>query len=328
MPESGFFKRFDRYSKPIGLTYKQKGTFETSAGGICSIITFFIFATWLSLEVVDVYLPPGKFTATSGMSLTQAEDGSFPAYNITQDQLNIIYKATTKTGSALSMEDVDKYITGMWIQVSANTSHEDPHKGNETYKKYYPSKPCTEGFNETDHSRQFMDQIQGMNCPNFGNETNWHLQLGDHNEDLINDNTFFFVIDSCEHFSKITKKTDCKTQAQTDEMLPELIIHMKVFTQFFSVKTYIANNYKLNSDIKTQGIQLSPIAYNRITYSVEQTKVSFKDSYIYNFASLGGISETVYSVIYSMSYVFLPTTRDMTTMSPYDSPLSIQFVQS
>ena len=65
-----FFKSFDRYSKPIGLTYKQKGTFETSMGGCCSIITFFIFAAWLAMEFRDVYMPPGKYTTSVAVSLT------------------------------------------------------------------------------------------------------------------------------------------------------------------------------------------------------------------------------------------------------------------
>ena len=161
MPESGFFKRFDRYSKPIGLTYKQKGTFETSAGGICSIITFFIFVGWFATEFVDVYMPPGKFTTTTGMTLTQDDEGNFPVYNITQDQLNVVYKAVTKSGSALNMEDVDKYITGMWIQVSTNESHVDngthdadvgKHYPNETIKTYYQAKPCGENFDKTHHT--------------------------------------------------------------------------------------------------------------------------------------------------------------------------------
>ena len=115
MPSKPFFKRFDRYSKPIGLTYKQAGTFETSAGGICSIITFFIFAIWLATEFIDVYLPPGKFTTTDGMTLTQSEDGSFPVYNMEADQFNVAYRAVTTDGEALPQEEVSKYITGMWI---------------------------------------------------------------------------------------------------------------------------------------------------------------------------------------------------------------------
>ena len=101
MPAKPFFKRFDRYSKPIGLTYKQAGTFDTSAGGICSIITFFIFAAWLTTEFIDVYLPPGKYTTTEGMTLTQAEDGSFPVYRMAPEELSVAYRAVSTDGEAL-----------------------------------------------------------------------------------------------------------------------------------------------------------------------------------------------------------------------------------
>ena len=115
MPSKPFFKRFDRYSKPIGLTYKQAGTFETSAGGICSIITFFIFAFWLTTEFIAVYLPPGKFTTTPGVTLTETADGGWPVYNLTSDDLNVVYRAVTTDGDALPQEEVSKYITAMWV---------------------------------------------------------------------------------------------------------------------------------------------------------------------------------------------------------------------
>ena len=136
------------------------------------------------------------------------------------------------------------------------------------------------------------------------------------------------MVDSCEHFANITGKKNCKKQSETDEVMSDLILELKIFTQFFAPKTYLANDMTLSPDISYQRMQLSPIAYNRITYTVAQTKVSFKNSYIYNFASAGGIKEVVYSVVYSFSNVFLPTMRDMTTMSPYDSPLSVQFTQA
>ena len=110
-----FLKHFDRYDKPIGLTYQGAGTHESSAGGLCSIITFFIFATWISLEVVDKYLPPGKYTSSMATTLTQAEDGSFPIYNTSLEELNIIYRAVSLDGDALPQEEVRKYITPMWV---------------------------------------------------------------------------------------------------------------------------------------------------------------------------------------------------------------------
>ena len=205
-----FFKHFDRYDKPIGLTYKGAGTFESSAGGICSIITFFIFATWLSLEFVDVYMPPGKFTSSSGETLTQAEDGSYPIYNTTLEQLNIAYRAVSLNGTSLPQEEVKKYITPMWIQLIFDDDH-DGHSSNETTTKYYHEKNCTLVFNETEQGPQFMEQIENMMCPDIPANETLEVKGGDHNMDVIADSTWFFVIDSCEHFQPITNYTDCKT---------------------------------------------------------------------------------------------------------------------
>ena len=50
-----FFKRFDRYSKPVTLTYRQKGSFDTSCGGFFSIISFIILAWWLATELISKF---------------------------------------------------------------------------------------------------------------------------------------------------------------------------------------------------------------------------------------------------------------------------------
>ena len=60
-----FFKGFDRFSKPISLTYNQAGAFNTAIGGVFSIFTFFVFISWFALEIIDVYLPPGKFSTST-----------------------------------------------------------------------------------------------------------------------------------------------------------------------------------------------------------------------------------------------------------------------
>ena len=217
MPSKPFFKRFDRYSKPIGLTYKQAGTFETSAGGICSIITFFIFAAWITSEFFAVYLPPGKFTTSNGISLTQADDGSWPVYNLTIEDFTIAYRAVTTDGDALPQEEVSKYITPMWVQVYTN-EHGGEHGPDETKELYYQEKPCSEVYKEGDLSPQKWGAVKRMMCPDMGNST-LSLQGGDHNQDVVADQTFFFVIDSCEHFQNITKQKDCKTQAETDAVM-------------------------------------------------------------------------------------------------------------
>ena len=61
------------------------------------------------------------------------------------------FRAVTKSGSALDMKDVGKYITGMWIQVTADNDHNSTHSANETKKTYYKGVPCNETIGDTSH---------------------------------------------------------------------------------------------------------------------------------------------------------------------------------
>ena len=147
---SEFLKEFDRFGQPVGLTYKNNPSYNTPIGGVFTMIAFFIFMMWLALETIDVYMPPGKFTTTLGTTLTQAADGSFPVYNMTVNEFNIVYRAVTTDGKALPQSEVNKYITAMWIQLYFNETDDgkdiDPenpiHKHNETDRTYYMAKPC------------------------------------------------------------------------------------------------------------------------------------------------------------------------------------------
>ena len=78
-----FLKKFDRYDKTVTLKYKKKGGFQTSIGGLASIVTLGIFIGWMVIEFVDVYWR-GKFIVTDSMQLTQAlaEGLTYPVYSI------------------------------------------------------------------------------------------------------------------------------------------------------------------------------------------------------------------------------------------------------
>lgn len=60
-----FLKEFDRFGQPVGLTYKNNPSYSTAVGGVFTVLTFFIFMTWLVMEMIDVYLPPGKHIVNS-----------------------------------------------------------------------------------------------------------------------------------------------------------------------------------------------------------------------------------------------------------------------
>lgn len=68
--KESFLKKFDNFGKPIGLTYKNKGSYATSMGGVGSIVVFFIFVGWFAIELQEVYIPPGKFAVSTSKVLT------------------------------------------------------------------------------------------------------------------------------------------------------------------------------------------------------------------------------------------------------------------
>jgi len=64
MARSDFFKRYDRYAKNVNLTYKKKGAFATSIGGVCSIISFVLLAYWLAVNLIYAVKDNGSFTTS------------------------------------------------------------------------------------------------------------------------------------------------------------------------------------------------------------------------------------------------------------------------
>ena len=64
-------------------------------------------------------------------------------------------------------------------------------------------KPCSEVYDEEHVSPQLWNQVHYMMCSDIGNGT-MKVQGGDANLDVIADQTFFFVVDSCEHFANVT----------------------------------------------------------------------------------------------------------------------------
>ena len=90
--KESFLKKFDNFGKPIGLTYKNKGAFATSIGGIGSIAIFIIYMMWIAIEIKEVYIPPGKFAVSSSKVLTQNINGKFPLYNTTGTEFFTTYR--------------------------------------------------------------------------------------------------------------------------------------------------------------------------------------------------------------------------------------------
>ena len=83
---SEFLKEFDRFGQPVGLTYKNNPSYNTPIGGVFTMVAFFIFMTWLALECIDVYMPPGKFSTSSSDVVTQKLNGTWPLQKLDEEQ--------------------------------------------------------------------------------------------------------------------------------------------------------------------------------------------------------------------------------------------------
>lgn len=57
-----FLKGMDRYAKGVSLSYKKKGSYETSIGGCCSIFSFTWLFYWVVVNLFDTFAPPGKYS--------------------------------------------------------------------------------------------------------------------------------------------------------------------------------------------------------------------------------------------------------------------------
>ena len=64
-----FFKRYDRFAKNVTLTYKKSGNFETSCGGIASILSFLLLFYWLLVNFFFAIYDNGTYTTQSNTRL-------------------------------------------------------------------------------------------------------------------------------------------------------------------------------------------------------------------------------------------------------------------
>lgn len=72
---------------------------------------------------------------------------------------------------------------------------------------------------------------------------------------------FFFVLDTCEHLSPITKRTDCKSEAESQAVLESVYATTKIQTAFWNTKNYLRNGKELNSEFETTEVQLNSAVF-------------------------------------------------------------------
>ena len=153
-----FLKGYDRYAKPVLLSYKRNGNFTTSVGGFCSIFSFIVLAYWLIINIQDTFAAPGKFSDKSQKLAFETKDGVYDPIEVPISRVFSAYQLYTYNEDITS-ENIDDYVQGLWFQVNED----------ETVNVYKAIK-CTEvpelqEIIETDD--QFKVQVKDYMCPDL-----------------------------------------------------------------------------------------------------------------------------------------------------------------
>lgn len=214
-----------------------------------TVITFFIFLGWLAMEVIDVYMPPGKHNVSTSETVTQKLNGTWPIQEMSMDEFFVAYKLHSGHFETEAKGKEDQYFSGIWIQ----------RTGGEV-NKYYSSVNCTDLWVQEDVPQMFWENIKDFKCPDMKNAKTF-IQ----NPSSANFNNtwsdFFFVIDTCEHLKPITKRTDCKTEAESQAILETIYAVTKIQTAFWNTKNYLRNGKELNSEFATNEVQLNSAVF-------------------------------------------------------------------
>ena len=108
-----FFKGFDRYAKGVAPMYKHSGSFETSCGGICSIISFVILAWWFITEIYSQFYNPA-YDISKSTSLVQAEDGTYQTYNLKREELLTTVRIQS-SNEDITDDEIYRYFYPLWV---------------------------------------------------------------------------------------------------------------------------------------------------------------------------------------------------------------------
>lgn len=270
---SDFLKDFDRFGQPIGLTYKNNGSYNTPIGGVFTMIAFFIFMSWLAMECIDVYMPPGKHNMSYNDVVTQQLNGTWPVYTLDENSFLVTYKLQSMDQKLRGQED--KYFSGIWLQ----RMYDDVNGINNTVIK---GKQCNDYWDPDDVSRMFTDNTRGFWCPDITNGTSVKLQNYSPSNYQNSTADFYFVLDTCEHLAKLTGKTDCVSEAESQAALEKMYVDTKIATQFWNSKNFLRNGHEMNTEFTPQRTQLTSAVFQRSAYYLRQNKITFRNNRFIN----------------------------------------------
>ena len=156
-----FLKKYDRFAKNVSLSYKRSGSFETSIGGVCSIIIFTLLTYWLAVNVWDTFAPPGKFSTKRKTERITTSNGTYPEMAVPLERLFSTYKIFSLDETITAANNTEDYMIGIWFQQNDDQS----------LKAYLPI-PCeqVEELALLREEEYFENQIVGQLCPDMKGE--------------------------------------------------------------------------------------------------------------------------------------------------------------
>ena len=139
-----FLKKFDKFARPVSLTFQERETFHTACGGICSICMFF-FITFTFITMIFTSLIGNKFNDYFQTNMNTAED----VITIQPTDLIITNKITT-INQALEDEGISRYILGVYMFRKYPVNDTLGTQG----ATFYESIPCANQFNNDSNDFQ------------------------------------------------------------------------------------------------------------------------------------------------------------------------------
>ncbi len=93
---------------------------------------------------------------------------------------------------------------------------------------------------------------------------------------------WYFLIDTCTALAPYTGATDCIEDDKVRAIMNEFIVTTKTTSQFFSEKTYIDNDYNVDSEYLIERFVLSKSLAVLNHFTVEKVTNLFSNQIYYN----------------------------------------------
>lgn len=149
------------------------------------------------------------------------------------------YKLKAVEGSAFTNATEDQYFSGLWLQ-----------RTNGKPTRVFKAVDCQSLYGKYDVSKMFWQQIEGYLCPAMNDAT---ISLQNESPANLNGSysDFFFIVDTCSNFANITKRTDCKSEQESQAMIDNMYVSTKIQTQYWNTKVFLRNGWHMESQWQT-----------------------------------------------------------------------------